>query len=154
MQAVVSVVAVPPRVAATMLAVVLTTGPRVATSATSSPVLSNVPNPVLISAKKVSVLKHPVVVIALSNALHPLTPGTRATAVLPHVKTLAKMAHVKVAAGKSVALTTAMQPGQPHAALRVPVTSLHAAPSNLVPATSSHTLLQAKAPPSAVARAS
>ena len=88
----------------------------------------------------------------MSNALHPLTLGTRATAVLPHVKTLAKIPHVKVAAGKSVALTTAMQPGQPHAELRVPVTSLHAAPSNLAPATSNPTP-QAKALPSAVVHA-
>ena len=132
----------------------MTTAPRVATSATSSHALSNAPNPGLTSAKKVAVLTLPVattgVAIALNSVLHPHTLGTRATADLPHVKTRAKMAHVKVAVGKSVAVTTAMQPGQPHAAQ--PVISLHAAPNNLVPATSSHTP-QAKVLPSAAVHA-
>jgi hypothetical protein len=152
--AVVSVVVAPQQVAATSVAtgtvttalVVLTTAHRVATSETN--------NPALMPAKMVVVLTRPVGTTAtttvaetvLSNALRPLTPGIVATAVLPPVQTLAKMARVKVAvAGKTAAVTTAMQLAQRHVALQVLATSLHAGPSNLVPATSNPTQLRAKA---------
>jgi len=94
-----------------------------------------------------------VAVTALSSALRLRTLGTRATAALPRAKMPAKTVHVKLAVGKSAAVTTATPPAPPRAALPVPVTSLHAAPSLLVPATSSPTPLQAKALPSAAARA-
>lgn len=130
------------------MAVVLTTAHLVATSATNNPVLSNAANPASISARTVADLMRPAatsgVVTALSNALHPPIHGTVVTAVAHHVKTHAKMAHVKVvAAGKIVAVTTAMQP-DPHRAVP-PVTSLRAAPSSLAPATSNPTLQRAKA---------
>ena len=153
-QAVVSVVVVPPLVAATsvatvtvtMLAVALTTAPRMATSAKSSRVSNNAPNPVSISAKKVAVLTLPeavttAVVTALSSALHLRTLGTRATAALPRAKTHARTVHVKAAAGKIVVVTTATPPVLPLAVQRVQVTSLPAAPSSLVPATSNPMLL-------------
>jgi hypothetical protein len=82
------------------------------------------------------------VVTVLNNAAHRRTPGTRATAALPHAKTLAKMVHVKVAAGKTVVVTTAT-PLAPHLAARQ-VTSSHADPNSLVPATS-NPMLRAKA---------
>jgi hypothetical protein len=122
--------------------------------------LNNAPNPASTSAKKVAVLTLPVVttattpvaVTALNSVLLQRTLGTKATAALPHVKTRAKTAHVKVAAGKSVVVTTAMQLGPPPAALRVQVTSSPAAPSSLVPATSNRTP-QAKALQSAAVHA-
>ena len=73
----------------------------------------------------------------MNSAAHLPTLGTRATAALPHVKTPAKTALAKVVAGKSVVVTTATPPAQPHAVQQVLVTSLHAAPSSLVLATSS-----------------
>jgi hypothetical protein len=161
MQAVVSGVAVPPLVDATSVATVtatmvvaLTTAPRVATSATSNPALSNAANRASMPAKTVAVLMPPVattvVVTALSSVAHLRTPGTRATAALLRAKMLAKTAHVKAAAGKIVVVTTGMPHVLPPAAQRVQVTSSPAAPSNLVPATSNRTL-QAKALPASVA---
>ena len=158
-QAVVSEVAVLPPLAATSAAtvtatvpaVVSTTAPRVATFATSSPALNNALNPVSMPAKKVAVLTPlvatTVAVTALNSVLHPHTLGTRATAVQPH----AKMAHVKLVAGKSGVVTTAMQPGQPHAALLAINLPVVLSPS--APATSSLTQPQAKALQSAVAHA-
>jgi ribosomal protein L10 len=92
-------------------------------------------------AKTVAVLMRPVV-IALSNVLPPHTLGTVATAALPHAKTPAKTDHVKVAAGKTVVVTTATLPALPHAAQLV--TSSPVAPNSLVLATSNPTP-QAKA---------
>jgi hypothetical protein len=77
----------------------------------------------------------------LNNVLPPRTLGTKATAALPRAKTPARTAHVKVAAGKTVVVTTAMPPVLPHAVQRVLVTSSPVAPSNLVLATSNLTLL-------------
>ena len=143
-------------VTATMLAVVLTTAPLVATSAKSSRVSNNAPNPVSISAKKVAVLTLPVavttaVVTALNSAAHLRTPGTKATAALHRVKTPVKTVHVKVAVGKSVAVITAMQPDQPPEVLLA--INLAVAPNPSAPATSSLTPLPAKALPSAAVHA-
>jgi hypothetical protein len=116
--------------------------------------LNNAQNRASTSAKKLAVLTLPVVttvvVTALSNALHPLTLGTRVTAALPRAKTHARTVHVKAAAGKSVVVTTATPHVLPPAARRVQVTSSPAAPSSLVPATSNHTP-QAKALQASVA---
>ena len=160
-QVVVSVVAVPHQVAVTSVAtvtaimvVVLTTAPRVATSETSSPALSSAANPASTNAKKVAVLMPPVVttavVTALSSAAHLHTLGTKATAALPHAKTLARTVHVKAADGKTVAVTTATLPALRHVVQ--PMTSSPAAPSSLVLATSNPTV-RAKAQPSAAAHA-
>jgi hypothetical protein len=119
----------------------------VATSAKSSHASNNALNPVS-NAKKVDVLTPPVVVTALNSVAHLLTHGTKATAALPHVKMHARTVHVKVAAGKTVAATTATQHAPPLAALLA--TSSPVAPSSLVPATSSHTP-QAKALQASVA---
>jgi hypothetical protein len=165
MQVVVSVVDVPPPVAAisvapatgTMAVVVLTTAPRVATFATSNPDLSSAANPASMPAKRALVLKPPVVttvaVSALSSEAHLLTLGTVATAALPRVKTHVKTALVKVAAGKTVVVTTAMPLVQHHAARLGRATSLLAAPSSLVPAISNPTRRLAKALPNAAALA-
>ena len=60
-------------------------------------------------------------VTALNSAAHLHTLGTKATAALPHAKTLARTVHVKVAAGKTVVVTTATPPVLPPAARRVQV---------------------------------
>ena len=157
MQGVASAVAVQLQVAATSaatviaMAVVLTTALHVATSAKSSHASNNAPNPVS-NAKKVDVLTPlvvtTVVVTALNSVAHLRTHGTKATAALPHVKMHARTVLVKVAAGKTVAATTATQHVQPLAALLA--TSSPVAPSSLAPATSSPTP-QAKALQASVA---
>jgi hypothetical protein len=123
----------------------------VATSAKSSHASNSAPNPVS-NAKKADVLTPlvvtTVVVTALNSAAHQPTHGTKATAALPRVKMHAKTVHVKAAAGKTVAETTATQLVQPLVALLA--TSSPVAPSSLVPATSSHTP-QAKALQASVA---
>jgi hypothetical protein len=92
-------------------------------------------------------------VIALNSAVHLRTLGTRATADLPHAKTLDRTVLVKVAAGKTVVVITATQLVQHHEARQVRATSLHAVPSSSVPATSNPMVRLAKALPSAAALA-
>jgi hypothetical protein len=108
-------------------------------------------------AKRGAVLTHPVVstaaVTALSSAAHLRTLGTKATAALPHVKTLARTVHVKVAAGKTVVVTTATPLVQHHVARQERATSLHAVPSSSAPATLNPMVQRAKALPSAAALA-
>ena len=147
----VSAVAVPLQQVATLvetvtaMVVVLTTAPHVATFVMNSLVLN--------SAKKPVVLKHPVAriamttvaVIALSSVRHQHTHGIVAIAVLPRVKTLAKMVPVKAVVGKNAVVTTAMQHVQHLGELARLVTSLDVAPSSLVPAISNPMLQQAKA---------
>jgi superfamily II DNA/RNA helicase len=146
MQAEASAVAVQLQVDATSAAtvtattVVLTTALHVATSAKSSHASNSAPNPVS-NAKKADVLTPlvvtTVVVTVLNSAAHQPTHGTKATAALPRVKMHAKTVHVKAAAGKTVAETTATQLVQPLVALLA--TSSPVAPSSLAPATSSPT---------------
>ena len=89
-----------------------------------------------------------VVATALSNVVHLHIRGTVVTTVAHRVKTHAKTAPVKAAAGKTGVVTTAMRPVQ-HLAVQ-PATNLPAAPNNLAPATSSP-MLRAKALPANVA---
>ena len=123
------------------MVVVLITALRVATSATSSHALT--------PAKKVVVVLMPLVATAVmttaavtvlnSVRLQPIL-GTKAIAALPRVKTRVKTVLVKVAVGKSAAVTTATQPVQHHAVPPAPVTSLPVAPNKLAPAISNRKL--------------
>ena len=122
----------------------MTTAPRVATSATSSPALSSAANPASMPVKMAAVLTPPVVTTAavetaLSNVVLPRTLGTKATAALHRAKTPVKTVLVKAVAGKTVVVTTAMPPALPLAAQRV--TSSPVVLSSLVPATSNRMLL-------------